>query len=546
MKYIGCFYKAFPNKPTWHRDFLVPDSITLETLSVIIQKILNWKWDESSIYIFYINGINYAHFGFKSFIIKDLPEGKYLSCDIPLREFCFKETDQFNYHYDKNIRHKFLITIKSIIETAKETKKVSIWLSSKGQNPNQFPDPISCFRLDGSAPNFTLPQEISFTEPRLNKWKVRFITIKDAKILDTWRKSNDKKKWEKAVVIFDNRGVGPGYLSLQIERPESTVKRWIRTYNRYGLDGLMKPRVDYGNSKWKEITELKTKRILELLHQKPKVFKINRSNWSLASLATVYREQYAEKISKCHVGRLINKAGYTLKKAREVLTSPDPNYREKIELLLKTLRSLKPDEMFFFIDELGPLQVKKYGGRCYLKKGEKLVIPQNQKSKGSITLLGALSATTNQIAWIFGRSKDTNCTIDLIDILFDQYHEKSKLFITWDAASWHNSNQLVDWLDQFNAETIEIGEGPIIDLVPLPSHSQSLNVIESVFSGMKRAVIHHSDYQTEEETKSAISLHFAERNSFFRENPKRVGKKIWEIDFFEDYNNIRSGNYREW
>ncbi len=297
MKYVGCFYKAFPNKPTWHRDFLVPDSITLETFSVIIQKILNWNWDESSIYIFYINGINYAHFGFKSFIIRDLPEGKYLSCDIPLREFWFKETDQFNYHYDMNIRHNFLITIKSIIETAKETKKVSIWLSSKGQNPNQFPDPVSCFRLDGSAPKFTLPQEIPFTEPRLNKWKVRFITIKDAKRLDTWRKSNDKRKWEKAVVIFDNRGVGPGYLSLQIERPESTVKRWI-------------------------------------------------------------------------------------------------------------------------------------------------------------------------------------------------------------------------------------GEGPIIELVPLPSHSQSLNVIESVFSGMKRAVIHHSDYQTEEETKSAISLHFVERNSFFRENPKRVGKKI--------------------
>jgi hypothetical protein len=61
---------------------------------------------------------------------------------------------------------------------------------------------------------------------------------------------------------------------------------------------------------------------------------------------------------------------------------------------------------------------------------------------------------------------------------------------------------------------------------------------------MKRAVIHHSDYQTEEEMKSAISLHFADRNSFFRDNPKRAGKKIWEIDFFQDYNNLKSGDYR--
>jgi hypothetical protein len=29
-------------------------------------------------------------------------------------------------------------------------------------------------------------------------------------------------------------------------------------------------------------------------------------------------------------------------------------------------------------------------------------------------------------------------------------------------------------------------------------------------------------------------------------NPKRAGKKIWEVDFFQDYGHIQSGNYREW
>jgi len=109
-----------------------------------------------------------------------------------------------------------------------------------------------------------------------------------------------------------------------------------------------------------------------------------------------------------------------------------------------------------------------------------------------------------------------------------------------------HSNELLDWLDIFNTETRHIGGGPIIEFIPLPTSSQFLNVIESIFSGMKRAVIHHSDYQTEEEMKSAISLHFADRNSFFRDNPKRAGKKIWDINFFKDYNNIKSGDYREW
>jgi hypothetical protein len=71
-------------------------------------------------------------------------------------------------------------------------------------------------------------------------------------------------------------------------------------------------------------------------------------------------------------------------------------------------------------------------------------------------------------------------------------------------------------------------------------------VIEAVFSGMKRAVIHHSDYRSVREMKDAISLHFVERNAYFRENPRRAGKKIWEIDFFTEQENIRSGNYRQW
>jgi hypothetical protein len=83
-------------------------------------------------------------------------------------------------------------------------------------------------------------------------------------------------------------------------------------------------------------------------------------------------------------------------------------------------------------------------------------------------------------------------------------------------------------------------------LIPLPTSSQFLDVIESVFSAMKRAVVHHSDYPNFSEIKKAISLHFAERNAHFQENPRRAGKKIWELDFFDDSENIRSGNYREW
>jgi hypothetical protein len=45
----------------------------------------------------------------------------------------------------------------------------------------------------------------------------------------------------------------------------------------------------------------------------------------------------------------------SIPECKRALTSPDPEYREKVELLLESLQSLGNDEMLFFVDELGPL-----------------------------------------------------------------------------------------------------------------------------------------------------------------------------------------------
>jgi len=289
-----------------------------------------------------------------------------------------------------------------------------------------------------------------------------------------------------------------------------------------------------------------TKALIEIIHHQPRVYGINRSNWTLESLAEAFEKLCGQKPSKSTVSRLLREAGLRWKKSRKVLTSPDPEYRQKIDLLLKTLQSLKPDEDLFFIDELGPLQVKRYGGRCYTPKGETSIHPQNQRSKGAITLYGALSANTNQVTWFYQNTKDSAGIIDLVEILYNRYHDKSRIYLTWDAASWHGSNELVKWADEINTWNAANGFGPTIEFVPLPSSAQFLDVIEAVFSAMKRAVIHNSDYESEEEMKNAISTHFRERNDYFKHNPRRAGKKIWDINFFQDPSNLRSGNYREW
>jgi hypothetical protein len=73
-------------------------------------------------------------------------------------------------------------------------------------------------------------------------------------------------------------------------------------------------------------------------------------------------------------------------------------------------------------------------------------------------------------------------------------------------------------------------------------------VIESVFSGMSRAIIHNSDYASLETAKHAIDLYFRERNEHFSQNPKRAGHKIWGKERvpseFQEGQNCKDPAYR--
>jgi hypothetical protein len=89
---------------------------------------------------------------------------------------------------------------------------------------------------------------------------------------------------------------------------------------------------------------------------------------------------------------------------------------------------------------------------------------------------------------------------------------------------------------------------PEIVMVSLPAGAQFLNVIESVFSGMARAIIHNSDYGSVADAQAAISRYFEDRNAAFLASPRRAGRAIWGKErvpsAFVDTNNCKDPKYR--
>lgn len=223
-------------------------------------------------------------------------------------------------------------------------------------------------------------------------------------------------------------------------------------------------------------------------------------------------------------------------------------YREKLQEITTILSNLKPDEKFFSIDEFGPLAIKMRGGRSWTPSEDHKIIPQWQQSKGSLIVTAALELSTNQVTHFYSEKKNTAEMIALLEILLGQYKDETRIFFSWDAASWHASKKLYEKVQEVNnPEYRNKHNTPYVELAPLPSSAQFLNVIESVFSGMAKAIIHNSNYQSVDECKLAVNRYFSERNAAFLEKPKRAGKKIWGKEVvksvFKESNNCKDPKY---
>ena len=324
---------------------------------------------------------------------------------------------------------------------------------------------------------------------------------------------------------------------------KATQRRYLKLFSEGG-QSLLFARKFRSTSKIND--EALKQAIFGILHEPPSNYSINRTSWKMSDLSRVLAE--AGKPACSEVIRNITKvAGYRWRKARIVLTSSDPEYTQKLKEIQRILSELTTEEAFFSIDEFGPFALKMRPGTVLTGPGELRVIPQCQQSRGCLIMTAALELSSNQVTHFYSLKKNTAEMIRMMDALVAQYSNRKKIFLSWDAASWHISKALNQRIFQHN-EAIAQNGGPFVQVAPLPSGAQFLNVIESVFSGMARSIIHNSNYVDVEQAKAAIDRYFSDRNASFALHPKRAGKKIWgmerEVSQFSGANNCKDPRYR--
>jgi transposase/transposase-like protein len=344
-------------------------------------------------------------------------------------------------------------------------------------------------------------------------------------------------------VLADRHGLSSDTVCSFLGIDSKTHRRYLRTFEAGGHATLFARQTKCTR---KFDSEALKQAVFRLLHEPPSNYGINRTTWIMPDLTRVLRET-GHPACREVVRKITKAAGYRWRKARVVLTSADPDYTAKVDRIRSILSGLRPDEAFFSIDEFGPFAVKMQPGRALSAPGEQRVVPQWQRSRGCLIMTAALELSGNQVTHFYSPKKNTAEMIRMMELLVESYRDRRKLYLSWDAASWHISKRLHRRVEEHNAAVLG-GGGPAVETAPLPSGAQFLNVIESVFSGMARSIIHNSDYKTLDDAKAAIDRYFADRNAHFTQHPRRAGKKIWrkerELPEFSEANNCKDPRYR--
>lgn len=342
-------------------------------------------------------------------------------------------------------------------------------------------------------------------------------------------------------VLAHQQGFSMHAIAQYLAISRTSTRRYLQAFRAGGVDGVMARKARTHKSADPAFQAA----LFALLHEPPTLSGFNRTTWRISDLR-VTLAQRGLPASVSVVREALQHSGFRWRSAKVVLTSTDPDYREKLARIHEVLEHLAEDERFFSVDEYGPFAIKAKPGRRLVAPDEHPSVAQWQKSKGWLIATAALELSRNQVThYFYSRAKNTTEMIRMVETLVAQYRDVRTLYLSWDAASWHMSKELHNFIDRHNKQA---ESAPRIELVPLPASAQFLNVIESVFSGMARAIIHNSDYPTVQAARTAIDQYFRERNRHFAEHPKRAGQRIWGKERapaeFDDGNNCKDPTYR--
>ena len=284
------------------------------------------------------------------------------------------------------------------------------------------------------------------------------------------------------------------------------VRNVIRAFNAHGV-AVLQPRSRRNRVIYSSFDTAGAEALRALLHQSPRLFDKPTSVWTLDLAAEVAYERglTAWRVSGETIRATLARMGVRWRRAKEWITSPDPEYARKKARRDRLIRLAQahPDWLLGFEDEVWwsrlahPTLYTWQDGDHPWRLIEQTVARDDPDPKalacyGLLTRCWDTNHQRSEELWLrFVEGRPVSAvTIAFLSWCAARAQERGKraVLLVWDNASWHDSQIVRQWVRQHNRQVKQAGQGVRLLTCYLPTKSPWLNPIEPKWLAGKKRV----------------------------------------------------------
>lgn len=307
----------------------------------------------------------------------------------------------------------------------------------------------------------------------------------------------------KAILMLDD-----GYTQQEIAkvllRDEDTITRWKRTYR--DKTSLMDWLED-------EYTGYSGKLTPEQLSQVEAFVEANLIQ-SAEAVQRYIREQFRVSYTVSGVQALLHRLQFVYKQTTPYPSKMNPEDQAWFKRMYELAEaSLKQDGVILFLDAVHPRH-NTQSSRVWVKKGQSKLVPANTGRK-HLNINGAYNPHQAEVVIHEDETVNAETTLKLFQKILARYPDKKTIYVIRDNAPYYRSKLVREFLR----------DSPI-KLIPLPTYSPNLNLIERLWKLMRKKVINLCFYPTFAEFKEAVLGFFENFEDHKQEAMQFVGTKL--------------------
>lgn len=245
-------------------------------------------------------------------------------------------------------------------------------------------------------------------------------------------------------------------IALIVREDAETVRRWLKRYMAQGIEGLRdRPR---SGAPLKTTLAYK-ERALEAVRRRPRSLGLSYSMWTLQRLADFLAEETEIMVSYETVRRLLAQAEIVFSQPQHKVSSPDPDYTAKKQLIEETRDRVKTGEIFSYADEFNVSWLPTLRA-MWSRKGQQVMIP-TPGQQATYYGIGAVNYYTGETVVQFQPHKRRQEIAQLLAALVEK-HPTETIYVAWDNANTHEDEE-VDAI-------VQAADGRLV-LLYLPTYS---------------------------------------------------------------------------